>query len=70
MNITNIKLKTLLSFIQVKYGHNVIFTQSNTGYGCISIMYDEDNSYTPISWVNETERDTKIIEYIFLNGVA
>ena len=67
MDILNVKLKTLLSYIESKYDADVVFKQHNGGYGNIAVVYSEKNQNAIISWVNEEERETKLMEYIFLN---
>ena len=68
MNILDVKLKTLLSYVKNKHSSNVIFQQFSDGGGSI-IVYNEDNQSIILSWTNEDERETKLMEYIFLNKV-
>ena len=69
MNILNVKLKTLLSFVEKKYDAEVRFRHYSDGHGDIGVIYSKDNQIIILSWRSEGEREEKIMEYIFLNRI-
>ena len=69
MDILNVKLKTLLSFVEKKYDAEVRFRHYGDGHGDIGVIYGKDNQSIILSWRSEGEREEKIMEYIFLNRI-
>ena len=67
MNILNVRLKTLLSFVEKKYDAEVRFRHYSNGHGDIGVIYGKDDQSILLSWRSESEREEKIMEYIFLN---
>ena len=69
MDILNVKLETLLSYIKNTYDATTKFEQFADGRGSIDVIYGDHNEISIVSWNNEDERETKLMEYIFLNKV-